>query len=553
MSLSPTQAQGSSQHVNSASETTPLLNNATDASDGSTGDMRPWYRRPSPLHVVLPLVGTVFSYSISLVPIQQFMLMYLCGRYLAVKEGQAGTAALGSLISNDSINDLPSFAKCREIPDVQALAAKWQMILTLSTSVPALLATPLIGALSDRAGRRPVFFLPILSGLIGSLAILAVAQFDFGLWILILVHLLQGCMGGYLAIVMITFAYIADVTSAERRSKVFVTIEALTFISFTLGPYCGGVLTRMLPSGVIGVVYVTIVGQLLTVLYVAFCLPESLTPPKRTVTDPGLSTPPAKPSVLATLLSFAPVVRVLSKPPRTYLLSLVFITSTCVGGIALFFYYASYRFGWDAYDEGVFMLYASGTRVFWMMGIATILYKVFAGERHGESEAETSLRKVRLDVRIVRVGMLVLAAGWIGLGLATDSSMVYAVTFWNGIGTLAKPTIRSLLSRSVPPALQGRLFSTIQVTDQVATIFSNLVFPPIWAASVGGPYPGLFLQVIGGLFCIAAFIACAFIRVGDIANGFHGSIPVGEDAEKSVEELVPDAEAGERDAENAAA
>ncbi|KAI8827114.1 major facilitator superfamily domain-containing protein [Fimicolochytrium jonesii] len=510
-------------------------------------------KTPSPWQVAFPLFMSMFSFSVIGVPTQQFLLVYLCS---TIWDGSdSGTS--GSLGAGDSDNPLggrplPDFAVCRTMPDVQALTAKWTMVIQLATAFPALLATPVIGTLSDRIGRRPMFFLPAISGLIGILAILAVAQFDVGLWVLLPVHVLQGLMGGYTAIVMIAYSYLADTVSPDRRSKVFVLFEALMYGSLMAGPYFGGLLSKIMPSGLIGVFYVAVIGKLIVLLYIIFILPESLSKsPASTSTTP-------QPSPLHSITGIFSTFTLLFRPPRTYLVSILFITAVCIGGVMNFFFYATYEFGWDAYDEGVFLLYMSVTRLVWMLGVGGLLDR-FVKERKragavvvedDESATETQpllndstatapapetgstpvverddpqtvLRKVRFDVSIVRIGMFTMAVSWIVMGFVTEGWMVYVVTIFSGFGVLAKPTLRSLLSRSTPPSQQGRLFSGIQLADQIAVILSQFIFPPIWAATVGTRWSNLFIEIVAALFVLAWGISLLGVRAEKVVSGLH--------------------------------
>lgn len=110
-----------------------------------------------------------------------------------------------------------------------------------------------------------------------------------------------------------------------------------------------------------------------------------------------------------------------------YLLFILFIIAVCIGGMPMMFYYASFRFGWDSYDEGLYMLYMSVTRMFWMLGVGRTLHRIVAGEQVGTSDDQGMVtRKTRVDVNVIRIGMLVLGFGYVGLGFATKAWMLYA-------------------------------------------------------------------------------------------------------------------------------
>ncbi|KAJ3149420.1 hypothetical protein HDU89_003784 [Geranomyces variabilis] len=560
-----------------SSESTPLL-----AAEHAGGDRRPSVSsadvvasprsRPSPYHVGFPLFMSVFSYSLASVPTQQFLLVYLCRTLFS-------DSPVSNLLLGGSTNTLgPDFATCRNIPEVQALTAKWTMAISLAISLPAVLATPLIGHFADRFGRRPFFMLPCISGTVAILAVLGVAAFDLPLWVLLVANLVQGLLGGYQAILMITWSYLADVTPAHGRARVFLITEAFVFVAFTGGPYVGGLLTRILPSGVVGVFQVSLVGKLLALLYVVFLLPESLEKAKISSVPSvaegpaaaGSTTPFYKATLWTRLSTPSTLLRMLAQPPRSHLVFIAFVTALGVGGLTLFFYYCSYRLGWDSLDEGIYLLYLSVTRLIWMLGVGGLIdrhaskptlpnpalasagvqapvpppYTVEAvgadvsappvAAPASDSTAEATAipplildvrRKVRSEVMTVRLGMVISAIGMITIGFLSEGWMVYVVATFTGFGTLAKPTIRALLSRSTPPTLQGRMFSILQITDQVASVMSSFIFPPIWAATVGTRFPGTFLFVIGVFFFAGAGVAFAGLSVDDLIDGFHAAPP----------------------------
>ncbi|KAJ3167000.1 hypothetical protein HDU87_001892 [Geranomyces variabilis] len=452
------------------------------------------------------------------------------------------------------------------------------MAISLAVSLPAVLSIPLIGHFADRFGRRPFFMLPCISGTVAILAVLGVAAFELPLWVLLVANLIQGLLGGYQAIMMITWSYLADVTPAHSRARVFLITEAFVFVAFTGGPYVGGLLTRILPSGVVGVFQLSLVGKLLALLYVVFLLPESLEKAKSpSVSSIAENSPaaaaPATPfykAALWTRLSTpSALLRMLAQPPRSHLVFIAFVTGLGVGGLTLFFYYCSYRLGWDSLDEGIYLLYLSVTRLIWMLGVGGLIdrhaskptlpnpalasagvqvpapppYTVEGADAGvsaplaapaSDSTAEATVipplildvrRKVRSEVMTVRLGMVVSAIGMITIGFLSEGWMVYVVATFTGFGTLAKPTIRALLSRSTPPTLQGRMFSILQITDQIASVMSSFIFPPIWAATVGTRFPGTFLFVIGVCFLAGAGVAFAGLSVDDLIDGFHAAPP----------------------------
>ncbi len=131
---------------------------------------------------------------------------------------------------------------------------------------------PVFGALSDRFGRKPI----LIVSLLGS----AVGYFMLGvggaLWVLFLARIIDGLTAGNISTL---FAYIADSTEPEERTKWFGYIGGAIGFGFMIGPAIGGLLGA---SSITLPFYVTAGITLLSIICIQLFLPESLAPEKRT-------------------------------------------------------------------------------------------------------------------------------------------------------------------------------------------------------------------------------------------------------------------------------
>nr|AIA11172.1 Tetracycline_Resistance_MFS_Efflux_Pump [uncultured bacterium] len=130
---------------------------------------------------------------------------------------------------------------------------------------------PIMGALSDYFGRKPILFFSLLAT--------AVGYFTLGiggaLWVLFLGRVIAGISAGDISAL---YAYVADSTQGKERTKLYGYLGAANGIGFMIGPAIGGVL---------GIEYISlpfyIAGgiSIITALFIYLSLPETLIEGKR--------------------------------------------------------------------------------------------------------------------------------------------------------------------------------------------------------------------------------------------------------------------------------
>lgn len=97
---------------------------------------------------------------------------------------------------------------------------------------------PLLGALSDRYGRKPVLVISLLGTMAGYI-LFALAIYQENVWLLYLSRMLPGFTGGNISVIL---SSIADVSDEQSRTKNFGLVGMAFGLGFILGPFLGGVL-----------------------------------------------------------------------------------------------------------------------------------------------------------------------------------------------------------------------------------------------------------------------------------------------------------------------
>ncbi|MEM9365403.1 MAG: TCR/Tet family MFS transporter [Planctomycetota bacterium] len=300
------------------------------------------------------------------------------------------------------------------------------------------LCAPIVGAISDRYGRRPVI-LGSLFGLGVDFLIMAVAP-TLG-W-LFLGRVVAGMMGASFSTAN---AYIADISTPETRARNFGLVGAMFGLGFIIGPALGGVLGEY---GLRLPFYAAACLSLVNWLYGYFVLPESLPPEKR---SSGLK--------LASLNPFRSIAR-LRVYPMVAGLAVAFVFSSLAqrGLENVWVLSMEYRFDWTTRTNGLALALVGLMATFVQGGMIRPFIRRF-GER-----------------RTALIGTVVSAIAFAGYGLVPESWMVFCVIVFGSLSGVAGPAIQGIVAGEVPSEEQGRVQGALTSMMSLTSIFAPLLF-----------------------------------------------------------------------------
>lgn len=335
-------------------------------------------------------------------------------------------------------------------------------------------ASPIIGSLSDKVGRRPVILLSCL-GLGLDYVFMALAPTVAWLFV---GRVISGVTAATIAT---SSAYIADVSPPEKRAANFGLIGAAWGSGFIIGPAIGGLLGQTNPR----LPFWAAAGlALVGVAYGFFVLPESLPREKRA----PFSWKKANPVGALTLLRSHHELFGLATVNTIYLLAHHVLPSVWV-------LYTSYRYGWST---GMTGLALAG------VGLGSILVQLFVVKRAVAAFGE------RITLLI---GLSFGAAGFAIWGLAPDTRM-----FWIGLPVfslmgLVGPSVQALMTVRVQPHEQGQLqganSSIMGLTGLVGPGLFTLTFAYFIGAGTKWHVPGASFLLASALMLIALAVALA--------------------------------------------
>jgi DHA1 family tetracycline resistance protein-like MFS transporter len=321
---------------------------------------------------------------------------------------------------------------------------------------------PVVGALSDRFGRRRVILLSNF-GLALDYVLMALAP---NLAWLFVGRVISGITA---ASVSTGMAYIADVTPPERRAASFGIVGVAFGLGFVLGPALGGLLGSVDPRlpfwGAAGL-------SLVNACYGLFVLPESLPPEKRRRFEWRRANPLGSLRLLRSHRDLAGLAVVM------------FLSNLAHAALpATFVLYAGYRYGWDARDVGF---------AFAGIGLCSALVQgVLVGplvRRLGER-------------RVLLAGLTCGALGFLAYGVAPSGALFLAAVPVVALWGLASPAAQGIMTRHIGPPEQGALQGATGSVMGIATMIGPALFAATFAYFIGA---GTRWHVPGAAFLLAA-------------------------------------------------
>ncbi len=313
----------------------------------------------------------------------------------------------------------------------QAEQAFWYGAVMLAFGVASFFGAPVLGALSDQHGRRPVLLLGFC-GLALSFLVTALAT---ALWMLIAVRLLSGAMQSNAAVAQ---AYVADITPEQDRARNFGQLGAMFGLGFILGPVMGGLLGAVdlhLPFYVAGAL------ALLNLGYGYFVLPESLPPERRAAFDWRKANPVASLKGLSALQGVGPLVWVLALSA----LAQFILHSTWV-------LYTTFKFGWGPLENGLSLM---------AVGAMSTLVQGVLMKR---------MLKRYPPPRLVVLGLLSSSLCYVAWGLAPVGWVMVAVVAFNMFGFAVTAAMQGIVSGAASGDMQGRTMGAVASLNSLMAV-----------------------------------------------------------------------------------
>jgi DHA1 family tetracycline resistance protein-like MFS transporter len=360
-----------------------------------------------------------------------------------------------------------------------AAAGRFIGVVTAAWAVAQFFGSPIMGALSDRFGRRPVLLASIF-GLGLDYLFMAFAP-NLG-WFFI-----GRAVSGFTASSFsVATAYIADITPPEQRAARFGLTGAIWSVSFIVGPGLGGLLGGIalrLPFFVAAGI------TLVAAAYGVLVLPESLARENRAEFRWRKANPAA-------------AVGFLGSHPELLWLSVVNILMGFAQSVlpTLFVLYAANRYGWSLRLTGPALAFSGVCSMVVQLGLVPRIV-AWIGE-----------------LGAVILGLLGGALGLAIYGLAPNGGAFLLGVPVGALAMLFGPGFQALATRRVGPDEQGRLQGANSAMFGLVSMIAPASFGYIYAWSVE---PGRPPQLAGAAFLFAAALLSLAALVAAVAVAPH--------------------------------
>lgn len=352
------------------------------------------------------------------------------------------------------------------LPLLPFIAEKYQAtplqigLLTSVYSFFQLVASPILGRLSDRFGRKSILIVSQLGSMVGFLLM----ALTHSLPLLFLSRIIDGTTGGNISIAQ---AYIADVTNERNRARGMGILGAAFGLGFILGPAIGGMLSKISFSAP---AYLAAFISLLSIVATALFLKETVVvgswqPQKR-----------------SSLFHFKEIL--FSKPLGFLLVVFLLINLAFSGMQSTFALWTERTFAFGPSQIG---------GVFAFVGIMSVLTQLVLLPRLIKSVGERKL---------LSSGLLFMSIGLLSFPYILSPWMIFLSVPFLAIGNgFVNPTLQAIVSENVPRDRYGEVLGLLQSFGSFGRIFG-----PLLAGYLFGIYDKDVPFVTSGLLVMFTFI-----------------------------------------------
>ncbi|XP_064603475.1 lysosomal proton-coupled steroid conjugate and bile acid symporter SLC46A3-like [Liolophura sinensis] len=358
----------------------------------------------------------------------------------------------------------------------QSRAATIKMYLSMTSGIPSIVVIFLLGAFSDRVGRKVLFLLPVFGFIAMTVTYAVVSYWTLPIQFVYIGHFLEGISGGFVTFLIGMFAYTSDLTKGGNSRSLRITLVE-TVIAFSLG------VTDVALGHVIhswGYTIPFVVGTALLFLdagIIQFILPESHVVSTYTTLS-------VKQYFYSTFYFY------FSKKVNRFLFQ--------IGGCS-FFILALIGLGKPSVD----ILFMLNSPLCWdsvKIGYFGVAHRVSAAL--GGLILVTVLQRWLPDAKIAMLSTISFFLGVVVQGFAWNDILMFTSVTVGAFASAAISLVRAILSKLTPQGQHGAMFGSVAVIEAITMLTNGIVFNVIYRSTLS-LFHGAVYMFMGGLLLVA--------------------------------------------------
>lgn len=399
---------------------------------------------------------------------------------------------------NGTTNDSSAASQCernnsdplvQNEAELQRQVSKLIMKLNYSGAVPMIVATILLGSLSDVIGRRFLVVFACLASVVKQIVFGVVILFDLDLQFNYLGNVVDGSSGSFCVLLLAGFAITADLTPPGKTRTLGIAVAMFALqLATPAGQLTVGYLIQN--AGFFYAALWPITFSVSALIMAVGFLPETL--PERRQGDRARCVNPL--NYVKNIFVFyvrAGTVRQRVKYSIILMSSFLAWTTELSHDVTLTMYQLGPPFCWVARQIGVYGAVANSVK-----SVAGLL-AVFV------------LQKFFSDPVLLAIAYVSTASSYLVEGFAKTDFMLYAAVVVSMVGSMTFSVARGIVSKMTGPDKQGALFASMAVTETVSGLASNALYNSVYQATVSEMRGAVFIFTSGVTF-VCAMLAVLF-------------------------------------------
>ncbi|KAF7987500.1 hypothetical protein HCN44_003262 [Aphidius gifuensis] len=390
---------------------------------------------------------------------------------------------------------------------VQPLASYILMWKGLVEGVLPAFLSLFLGPWSDKYGRKPLLIAAYTGSFLMYVLMTILSKWDVDPWIFLIAFIPSSLLGGVCVLMLATFCYLTDITNNDTRAWRLAWFEACLSIGLVVGIFIGPMIFKIYGYTKLFIVSSTCSGC--SLLFIIFFVPETVFINRENQKWGSVFDFKLVKELIET--STKEKVGLNRKSLWGCIITLALLIVILNGDISVGYLFTSARLGWNTIEYSRFKGLSIAISI-----IGTIIGVRLFGRTFGFSDTALAM---------------IAAVSSFTASMITAFTLkpwhMYTVLFAGSFGGVLSPTIRSVLSKSVPPEDVGKVFSLATSVEAILPLICGPIYTLIYAKYLPPFYPSPVYLLSSTILLFIIIIICYIEK--SINKSLTIFIPLGSD------------------------